>query len=184
MNNVGSKVSFAGLMIGALASACKILTYFGAIIFGHDVINDTYFLLNLAVSAGLFIALIGYGLKFLGERDPVDLITAAALAVSVVFIIGLVPYFGYDFINRIFYECLCEIFFIGLGINFMKKGNQAPAIIMFIMFAYFAVFYIVAIQILFGGRVGGIISYLISIFNGVFFTAALGLAAVTVVNEG
>ena len=184
MNNVGSKVSFAGLMIGALASACRILTYFGAIIFGNDVIVNTYHLLNLAIGAGLVIALIGYSLKFLGERDPFDLITAATLALSAVFCIGLVPYFGYGLIEKILYECFCGVFFVGLGVNFMKKGNQAPAIIMFIMFAYFAVFYLVAIQILFGGGVGGIISYLISIFNGVFYTAALGLAAVTVVNEG
>lgn len=186
MSNVGSKISFGGLLICALVAATRILTYFGAIIFGNEVIADTYLFLNYGFIIGFAITFIGYLLKFIGERDVLDLITALTLLVTIVVSSGLFPYviFGARLsIMKLIFCVLEELFLLGLGLNFMKKGNTAPGIIMILIFVYFALIYPLAISILFGGAVGGILSYLISIFNSVILALNLGLAAVTVVNE-
>ncbi|MBE6730243.1 MAG: hypothetical protein E7564_00975 [Ruminococcaceae bacterium] len=186
MSNVGSKISCGGLLICALTAGIRILTYFGAIVFGDEVIADTYIYLNYGFLIGLAIAFIGYLLKFIGERDFFDLITAVTILITLVVSSGLFPYvvFGAQLsIGKLIYSVLEELFLLGLGLNFMKKGKSAPGIIMILIFVYFAFLYPVAIAIIFGGGVGGILNYLINIFNGVIITLNLGLAAVTAVNS-
>ena len=185
MSNTGSKISFGGLLICALVAAIRVLTYFGAIIFGDRAITGTYLYLNYGFLVGLAIAFIGYVLKFIGERDVFDLITALTVLATIVVSSGLFPYvvFGAQLsIGKLIFSVLEELFLLGLGLNFMKKGKTAPGIIMILMFAYFALLYPVAIAIIFGGGVGGILSYLINIFNGVISALTLGLAAVTSAN--
>lgn len=186
MSNVGSKISCGGLLICALTAGIRILTYFGAIIFGDEVIADTYIYLNYGFLLGLAITFIGYILKFIGERDFFDLITALTILITLVVSSGLFPYvvFGAQLsIGKLIYSVLEELFLLGLGLNFMKKGKTAPGIIMILIFVYFALIYPVAIVIVFGGGVGGIIGYLIRIFNAVISALTLGLAAVSVASD-
>ncbi len=185
MSNVGSKISCGGLLICALTAGIRILTYFGAIIFGDEVIADTNIYLNYGFLLGLAITFIGYILKFIGERDFFDLITALTILVTIVASSVLYRYIVFRALlslGNLIFGVLEELFLLGLGLNFMKKGKSAPGIIMILIFVYFALLYPVAIAIIFGGGVGGIIGYLIRIFNAVISALTLGLAAVTSAN--
>ena len=184
MNNAGSKISFVGLMLCALITGIRVLTNFGAIITrDDDIIYMTYTYLNYAFLIGLAVILIGFVLKFLGSKDIFDLIVCVCVLASIaVTFIPMLVFYG-SLIGNIIGSVLDELFLLGIGINLFKKGKQAPGIVLSLMFMYFAVLYPVAVYVVFGGGIGGIIRYLINIFNGALSVVTLGLAAVSVVND-
>ena len=51
------------------------------------------------------------------------------------------------------------------------------------MFIYFVLLYPAFMYLIFGGGEGGVIRYLINIFNGTLSVVTLGLAAVSVAND-
>ena len=143
----------------------------------------TYTYLNYAFLIGLAVILIGFVLKFLGSKDIFDLIVCVCVLASIaVTFIPMLVFYG-SLIGNIIGSVLDELFLLGICINLFKKGKQAPCIILTLMFVYFSVLYPIAMYLIFGGGVGGVMAYAISIFNNVLTAVTLGLAAVSVVND-
>ena len=183
MNNAGSKTSFIGIMLCALVSGARAAAYLAEIITHKHIIFATSVYMMYAVIFGLALLIAGYAIKYFNNKDIFDLITMFTVMVTLAVTMFPAIIFRGKILGDIINLALSNLYLLGVAVNFFRKGKQAPCIILTLMFVYFSVLYPIAMYLIFGGGVGGVMAYAISIFNNVLTAVTLGLAAVSVVND-
>ena len=189
MSNIGKKISIAGFALCILAAGLLCLGFFAAAFIDDDYLFDLSDLNIIVNTLGLFVVTVGYALKFFGDREILDLVTAGTAGLA--FVITALPMLGiyifspaytHSILMFIIGNVLSHLVLLVLGINIMKKGNNFFA--MLVMAAFFLAVGYPFLMFVVSDALGDELYFIILLICYIVEAAAFAVSALHEIQEG
>ena len=190
MSSARKKISIAGFALCILAAGLLCLGFFAAAFIDDDYLFNLSDLNIIVNTLGLFVVTVGYALKFFGDREILDLVTAGTAGLA--FVITALPMLGiyifspaytHSILMFIVGNVLSHLVLLALGISIMKKGNNFFAMLVMAAFFFLAVGYPFLMFVV-SDALGDELYFIILLICYIVEAAAFAVSALHEIQEG